>query len=136
MTSHQALKHLEIPLGTSFKHHLLSTPVMLCIEGIAAVIRGDLKEGNIIDFLPADPYLCTGFDVYLSTEPEMMSSMALIHSRVRRVFFKLKNPEAGALGSNYYLHQFRSLNHQYRVFQINQNETTKDSNSTSTETEM
>ncbi|XP_064987409.1 tRNA-specific adenosine deaminase TAD3-like isoform X3 [Musa acuminata AAA Group] len=64
------------------------------------------------------PYLCTGFDIYLVWEPCTMCAMALVHQRIRRIFFALPNPNAGALGSVYRLQGEKSLNHHYSVFRI------------------
>lgn len=44
--------------------------------------------------------------------------MALVHQRIRRIFYALPNPHAGALGSVYRLHGQKSLNHHYSVFRI------------------
>jgi len=63
-------------------------------------------------------YLCTGFDVYCTFEPEPMDAMALVHSRVRRVIYCLPNLAEGALGSRLMLHEQRQLNHHYRVFRV------------------
>jgi tRNA-specific adenosine deaminase 3 len=41
--------------------------------------------------------------------------MALVHSRVRRVVYALKDPAVGALGSCISLHQLKPLNHHYEV---------------------
>merc|ERR1711890_120645 len=38
-------------------------------------------------------YLLTKYDVYLSHEPCIMCAMALVHSRVARVFFAQPSPE-------------------------------------------
>lgn len=63
------------------------------------------------------PYLGTGYDVYLSEEPCMLCAMALVHSRVRTVFYE--RPMAnGALGSLAKLHTLRALNHHYEVYRI------------------
>ncbi|XP_052840523.1 probable inactive tRNA-specific adenosine deaminase-like protein 3 [Drosophila gunungcola] len=67
------------------------------------------------------PYLCTGYDVYLLQEPCLMCSMALVHSRAKRVFF-LRNSENGALVSRFQLHSVRELNHHYEVFQFTTSE--------------
>lgn len=89
---------------------------MILIEGVAALVRGDIPSE--CDLLPRDPYLCTGYDIYLAEEPDLMSSMALVHSRIRRVIYMESNLGNGALGSQQHLHQLRSLNHKFRVFRV------------------
>lgn len=64
------------------------------------------------------PYLCTGYDVYVTGEPCAMCAMALVHQRVRRVFYAFPNSRIGALGSAYRLHGERSLNHHYTVYHV------------------
>uniref|UniRef100_A0A2M4AT74 Putative subunit of trna-specific adenosine-34 deaminase n=1 Tax=Anopheles triannulatus TaxID=58253 RepID=A0A2M4AT74_9DIPT len=64
------------------------------------------------------PYLCTGYDVYLTHEPCIMCAMALTHSRVRRVFYHHLNAQRGALGSLVKLHTIKELNHRYEAFRI------------------
>ncbi|XP_071731025.1 tRNA-specific adenosine deaminase TAD3-like [Rutidosis leptorrhynchoides] len=66
----------------------------------------------------ARPYLCTGYDIYLIWEPCAMCAMALVHQRVKRIFYAFPNPNAGALGSVYRLQGEKSLNHHYAVFQV------------------
>ena len=61
------------------------------------------------------PYLCTGYDLYVTREPCVMCAMALVHSRVRRVFYGVSMP-AGALGSAYKVHVQKGLNHHFEVF--------------------
>lgn len=43
--------------------------------------------------------------------------MALVHSRVRRVIYGVRDPERGCLGSAMMLHTLSELNHNYRVFE-------------------
>lgn len=81
----------------------------------------DLKKSSIEVALEnnefqADQYLCTGFDIYLSVEPCSMCAMALLHSRIRRVFYCTQDPVHGALGSTSRLHVHPKLNHHFRVF--------------------
>ncbi|CAH9109314.1 unnamed protein product [Cuscuta europaea] len=64
------------------------------------------------------PYLCTGYDIYLVWEPCIMCAMALVHQRVRRIFYAFPNHNAGALGSVHRLQGERSLNHHYAVFRV------------------
>ncbi|KAF8771665.1 putative inactive tRNA-specific adenosine like protein [Argiope bruennichi] len=63
------------------------------------------------------PYLCTGYDIYVSREPCVMCAMALVHSRIRRVFYAHRSPR-GALESQCKLHLQDGLNHHYEVFRV------------------
>jgi len=49
------------------------------------------------DNLKPDGYLCLKLEVFLTHEPCMMCSMALVHSRVGRVIFKHRMPRTGGL---------------------------------------
>ncbi|KAL8234027.1 hypothetical protein R6Q59_020127 [Mikania micrantha] len=64
------------------------------------------------------PYLCTGYDIYLIWEPCAMCAMALVHQRIKRIFYAFPNPKAGALGSVHRLQGEKSLNHHYAVFNV------------------
>jgi len=61
-------------------------------------------------------YLCTGYDLYVSHEPCVMCSMALVHSRITRVFYCRPSRSCGGLGSVYYIHSQHNLNHHFKVF--------------------
>ena len=43
-------------------------------------------------------------------------AMALVHSRIRRVFYGCTDSVAGALGSRYKIHTQAGLNHHFKVF--------------------
>ncbi|CAN7937850.1 unnamed protein product, partial [Ixodes hexagonus] len=62
------------------------------------------------------PYLCTGYDFYMSHEPCTMCGMALVHSRVRRVFYG-QATLWGSLGSRHKVHVQPGLNHHFEVWQ-------------------
>ncbi|KAL0323640.1 UNVERIFIED_CONTAM: tRNA-specific adenosine deaminase TAD3 [Sesamum angustifolium] len=69
-------------------------------------INTNVKHDEIMDHhrngLQCDsirPYLCTGYDIYSVWEPCIMCAMAIVHQRIRRVFYSFPNPNDGALGS-------------------------------------
>ena len=62
-------------------------------------------------------YLMCSYDVYVKREPCLMCAMALVHSRVRRVFFN-KLSAKGALHSLTKLHTIEELNHSFEVYRM------------------
>eukprot|EP00668_Euglena_longa_P000883 GGOE01001067.1.p1 GENE.GGOE01001067.1~~GGOE01001067.1.p1 ORF type:complete len:334 (-),score=33.53 GGOE01001067.1:82-1083(-) len=66
--------------------------------------------------LDSDPYLLSGCDVYTTHEPCTMCSMALLHSRVRSVYYAVPNPSFGGLGSRYRINVQQGLNHRFPVY--------------------
>ncbi|KAI8353276.1 cytidine deaminase-like protein [Choanephora cucurbitarum] len=104
--------------------HPLHHAVMNCIDIVARKESeahggsGRMKrpaEEMEGDRLEKGTYLCTGYDAYLSHEPCAMCAMALVHSRIGRVFYSIPS-KTGALGTCYKIHAHASLNHHYRVF--------------------
>lgn len=72
------------------------------------------ESDNLIKY---GPYLCTGYDIYLSREPCIMCSMALTHSRIRRIFFQEKRSNGG-ICSLVKLQSIKALNHHFQVFHV------------------
>jgi len=66
-------------------------------------------------------YLLNDYDVYLKKEPCIMCSMALVHSRVSRVFFAEPSPTNGGLYSVARLQTVTSLNHAFEVYKVGTN---------------
>nr|ACO10545.1 tRNA-specific adenosine deaminase-like protein 3 [Caligus rogercresseyi] len=63
-------------------------------------------------------YLASGLDIYLKNEPCAMCSMALVHMRIKRIFFIQDSPQCGALKSRMKLHTLPGINHVFQVFQV------------------
>lgn len=68
----------------------------------------DAEEG-------AQAYICTGYDLYVTREPCVMCAMALVHSRIGRVFYGTASAD-GALGTKYKVHTQKDLNHRFEVY--------------------
>jgi len=85
--------------------------------------------------LPTNIFLGIGcinrYDVYLTKEPNVYESMALVHSRVRRVVFGVLDREMGGLGGiaeelttttnvqhKNGIHSLPGTNHHYRAFRF------------------
>lgn len=73
-----------------------------------------------LELLSEMQYLSTNLDIYLYEEPKIFSSMCLVHSRIRRAYvIKSIGKEGGFFkDGNIFLHALTSLNHRYRVFEI------------------
>ena len=63
------------------------------------------------------PYLCTGYTVYLAREPCHLCAMALLHSRVARLVYRLPSTD-GALVTRDRLLERKGLNHKFLVLRV------------------
>lgn len=85
-------------------------------ESSASSLSRDEGNGDIEDGRIKKAYLCTGYDVFLTHEPCVMCSMALVHSRVGRVFYTVPMASSGGLGSQHKIHSHPNLNHHFFVY--------------------
>ncbi|KAG7603357.1 TRNA-specific adenosine deaminase TAD3 [Arabidopsis thaliana] len=81
-------------------------------------VQSDSREETLRDPSLERPYLCTGYDIFLLLEPCTMCAMALVHQRIKRIFYAFPNTTAGGLGSVHRLQGEKSLNHHYAVFRV------------------
>lgn len=111
--------------------HPLHHATMVCIDMVAKSQGGGMwsfeddrglfysrNDKHLDETIQEDnslPYLCTGYHLYITQEPCVMCAMALVHSRITRVYYG-DNSAEGALGTKYKIHVQEGLNHHYEVF--------------------
>ncbi|KAJ2552016.1 tRNA-specific adenosine deaminase subunit tad3 [Coemansia sp. RSA 1933] len=120
---------------TTVDRHPLRHAAMCCIASVSAAseiesnIPDDTKSGGgdctslvpakrhapSAEDNPAVGYLCEGRDIFASREPCVMCCMALVHSRIGRLFF-IEPRESGGI-SHYSMHSLKALNHHFTAFQ-------------------
>lgn len=97
----------------------LDHSIMQGIKKVAALQQRQ-KQQNCNE-VEGSSYLCLNYDVYTTHEPCSMCSMALVHSRIKRLIFMESMPVTGALkpesGDAYCIHEKKTLNSKYEVFQ-------------------
>jgi tRNA-specific adenosine deaminase 3 len=69
-----------------------------------------------LTLLTSSSYLCSGFNLFITKEPCIMCSMALVHSRIGKVFYGTEDKDSGGLGGLEALHTLPALNHHFGVF--------------------
>lgn len=113
--------------------NILCTAPILAIQGVSRIERQSaLSSGMESEEFKRGQYLCTGYDVYLTKEPNVFEAMSLVHSRVRRVIFGISDDGMGGLGGaqsssqHAGIHNLPGTNHHYRAFRLNLSDGTSD----------
>lgn len=86
----------------------------------------ELKDHRIdANFLP---YLCTNYDIFVTEEPCFMCTMALVQSRIRRLFYldieSIKHHSIRELCysdkaiERFYVHRAKNLNHKFEAWRV------------------
>ncbi|KAF9220983.1 hypothetical protein BS17DRAFT_786292 [Gyrodon lividus] len=60
-------------------------------------------------------YLLTGLSLFITHEPCMMCTMALLHSRVKEVFYLVPMPQTGGCGSVACVPSLKGVNHRFGI---------------------
>eukprot|EP01097_Dermamoeba_algensis_P007195 TRINITY_DN450_c0_g1_i1.p1 TRINITY_DN450_c0_g1~~TRINITY_DN450_c0_g1_i1.p1 ORF type:complete len:369 (-),score=70.84 TRINITY_DN450_c0_g1_i1:206-1312(-) len=103
--------------STGSPYSSLSYPHPLAHASMKAIWKlGELDQSGQ---RKGDKYLGSGLHLYITSEPCIMCSMSLLHSRFSAVVYGVPHGDVGGLnvsGAGCALHQLKSLNHHFRVW--------------------
>lgn len=106
--------------GSNNSENPISHCVMNAISQMPSVRTG--QKRNSEESFSSCQYLCKGLDIIIYQEPCLMCSMALVHSRIRRVYYSketpVDSPFKGGLNEGMNLTEVPEINHKYLVFQM------------------
>lgn len=60
-------------------------------------------------------YLLTGLTLFITHEPCLMCTMALLHSRVKEVFYLVPMPRTGGCGGIACIPSLKGVNHRFSI---------------------
>ncbi|MBR3151157.1 MAG: nucleoside deaminase [Erysipelotrichaceae bacterium] len=108
----KALKYDEVPIGCVIVkdgavlsrafNRKVTRQDATCHAEIEAIRKAEKKLGN---------WHLNECDLYVTLEPCLMCTGAIIQSRVRKVVFATRDPKGGAFYSNLRIEEVRGLNH-------------------------
>lgn len=95
--------------------HPLKHAAMGCVAEIARLRTCSPFTETTSSTRNGADYLLTSMSLFITHEPCVMCTMALVHSRVKEVFFLVKNQEGG-FGGAFDIHGHPGLNHKIDVY--------------------
>jgi tRNA-specific adenosine deaminase 3 len=96
-------------------NHPLKHAAMGCVAEIARLRTCSPFTETTSSTRNGADYLLTSMSLFITHEPCVMCTMALVHSRVKEVFFLVRNAEGG-FGGAFDVHGHPGLNHKIDVF--------------------
>ncbi len=96
------------------KNHPLKHAALACIANIAR-LRTVWPATPTLGTRNGADYLLTSLSLFITHEPCLMCTMALLHSRVKEIYYILPSADGG-FNSTYGVHGHPQLNHQVDVF--------------------
>lgn len=94
--------------------------------------RGESPADGLVPPQKGSNYLLTSLTMFVTHEPCVMCSMALLHSRVKEVIYLRSMPLTGACGSIACLPTLKGVNHRYSIAQWKQDRNQRNSIDTTT----
>lgn len=92
----------------------LEHSVMVLLRHVAKMDLEDRRPPGLVN----SDYLLTGLTVFMSHEPCLLCSMALLHSRIATLIYARPTPGAGGCGTKYALHEQKGTNHKFEVWRV------------------
>jgi tRNA-specific adenosine deaminase 3 len=89
----------------------LSHSVLNLVEAVAHLDRTDTRP-----IMPDSNYLLTNLTAFITHEPCLLCSMALLHSRISCLVYLRSSNGAGGCGSEYSLHEQKGTNHHFEAW--------------------
>ncbi|NLT50003.1 MAG: nucleoside deaminase [Ignavibacteria bacterium] len=114
----RASEQEEIPVGAVVVHNN-----RIIGKGFNQVekLKDPTAHAEMIAITAASNYLNEKFllncDIYVTLEPCVMCTGAIIHSKIRNLYYSVPDPKSGACGSVYNIPEENKLNHKVNVFQ-------------------
>jgi tRNA(adenine34) deaminase len=116
---HGALKG-EVPVGAIVAHDDKGGEILAAAHNMPIALNDPTAHAEILAIRQAAATLGTyrldGAALFVTLEPCVMCVGAMIHARIRRLYFGARDEKAGAIGSVYDIGRDGRLNHRIEVY--------------------